>query len=93
MYWGHRFWNELGLANRLSFARDRLVESFIWALGMNVNPQLRYSRIQLAKQVQLITYIDDIYDVYGTLDEVELFTDAIERYMTICTHKYCFTFL
>lgn len=75
-----RFWNELGLANRLSFARDRLVESFIWALGMNVNPQLRYSRIQLAKQVQLITYIDDIYDVYGTLDEVELFTDAIERW-------------
>ena len=78
---GCRFWNELGLANRLSFARDRLVESFIWAVGMNVNPELRYSRIQLAKQVQFITYIDDIYDVYGTLDEVELFTDAIERFV------------
>ncbi|XP_017221211.1 terpene synthase 10-like [Daucus carota subsp. sativus] len=75
-----RFWNELGLASRLHFARDRLVESFIWALGMNVNPELRYSRLQLAKQVQMITYIDDIYDVYGTLDEVELFTEAIERW-------------
>ena len=48
---------------------------------MNVNPELRYSRLQLAKQVQMITYIDDIYDVYGTLDEVELFTEAIERFV------------
>ena len=36
-------------------------------------------RIQ-TKLLVLITVIDDIYDAYGTLEELELFTEAIERY-------------
>ncbi|KAF2309332.1 hypothetical protein GH714_001663 [Hevea brasiliensis] len=40
----------------------------------------RASRRILSQVGALITVIDDIYDVYSTLDEVELFTEAVARW-------------
>lgn len=73
----------MGLADKLSFARDRLMESFFWTIGMVYEPQYRYAIKELTKVASLITVIDDVYDVYGTLEELELFTDAVERLVYI----------
>nr|BAS30551.1 isoprene synthase [Ficus virgata] len=75
-----RWWKEVGLTNKLSFARDRLVESFFWSVGMAFEPQYSRLREELTKVFAFVTVIDDVYDVYGTVDELELFTDAIERW-------------
>ncbi|KAL6327456.1 hypothetical protein AAG906_019769 [Vitis piasezkii] len=74
------WWTSTRLPEKSSFARDRLVENFLWAVGFIFEPQFGYCRRMLTKLISLITTIDDVYDVYGTLDELELFTDAVDRW-------------
>ncbi|XP_058769006.1 tricyclene synthase TPS4, chloroplastic-like [Vicia villosa] len=76
-----RWWKGMGLAPRLSFGRDRLMECFFWAVGVApLEPKFNDLRKGLTKVCSLITLIDDIYDIYGTLDELELFTTAVESW-------------
>ncbi|XP_016497346.1 terpineol synthase, chloroplastic-like isoform X1 [Nicotiana tabacum] len=75
-----RWWKETGLAENLPFARDRLVENFFWTIGVNFLPQYGYFRRISTKVNALITTIDDVYDVFGTLDELQCFTHAIQRW-------------
>ncbi|KAJ8628037.1 hypothetical protein MRB53_021344 [Persea americana] len=75
-----RWWNDLGLAKKLEFSRDRLVENYLWAVGIAPEPQFSNCRKGLTKLMSILTVIDDIYDLYGSLDELELFTEAIKRW-------------
>ncbi|CAN4078283.1 unnamed protein product [Withania somnifera] len=75
-----RWDKNIKLVKKMSFVRDRLVEGFLWAVGFTPNPQLGYCRKFSTKLAVLLTTIDDIYDVYGTLDELELFTDIVDRW-------------
>ncbi|XP_023512351.1 terpene synthase 10-like isoform X2 [Cucurbita pepo subsp. pepo] len=75
-----RWWRSTGFTEKLSFARDRLMECFFWTVGMGFEPELSSFRRMATRIGALITTIDDIYDVYGTLDELELFTEAVERW-------------
>ncbi len=69
------------------------MENFFWTVGVIFHPQFGYSRRMLTKVIALITTIDDVYDVYGTLDELELFTNAVERLVLIALHMKCFIWL
>ncbi|KAL9322751.1 hypothetical protein ACSQ67_010804 [Phaseolus vulgaris] len=75
-----RWWLDIGLSRKLKFARDRLVELYIWSPAIIPEPQFAICHKELTKVGQLLTILDDVYDIYGTLDELELFTYAIERW-------------
>ncbi|CAI0420392.1 unnamed protein product [Linum tenue] len=75
-----RWWKELALTEKLEFARDRLNESFLWGVSLIQEPQFSYCRKIMSKLVCLINAVDDVYDVYGSPDELQLFTAAILRW-------------
>ncbi|KAK1296463.1 hypothetical protein QJS10_CPB15g01697 [Acorus calamus] len=74
------WWIDLGLARKLSFVRDRLVESFFCAAAILPELQFGNGRKALTKVAAMIITLDDLYDVYGLLDELELFTNVVERW-------------
>ncbi|XVF15081.1 hypothetical protein REPUB_Repub09cG0118500 [Reevesia pubescens] len=74
------WWKEIGVGEKLSFSRDRLMENFLWTVGVTPHPQFGKVRRMLTKIFALITTVDDVYDVFGTLDELQLFTQAVERW-------------
>ncbi|CAL5341821.1 unnamed protein product [Camellia sinensis] len=70
---------ELSVITRI-FARDRIVECYFWLLGVYFEPQYLFATGMLTKVIALTSIIYDIYDIYGTLEELALFTDAIKRW-------------
>nr|AHX97739.1 geraniol synthase [Picrorhiza kurrooa] len=75
-----RWWKQLGLVDQLSFARDRPLECFLWTVGLLPEPKYSSCRIELAKTIAVLLVIDDIFDTYGKMDDLILFTDAIQRW-------------
>nr|POE67585.1 (-)-germacrene d synthase [Quercus suber] len=92
-----KWWKDLDFATKLPFARDRIVECYFWIVSVDFEPQYSLARKILTKVISTTSIVDDIYDAYGTLEELEPFTEAIERwdiscidqlpeYMQICYH-------
>ncbi|KAG0449176.1 hypothetical protein HPP92_027488 [Vanilla planifolia] len=76
-----RWWTNLGLVGgHLPFVRDRLVENYLWAMGFCFQPEFWRCRKAISKINCFVTTIDDIYDIYGTLEELEIFTNAVKEW-------------
>ncbi|KAI3870355.1 hypothetical protein MKW92_000989 [Papaver armeniacum] len=75
-----RWWKELGCIELLSFSRNRIVEMFVWTIWCHFEPEFDISREEITKWGALATLVDDAYDVYGTLEELNMFTDAVEKW-------------
>ncbi|KAJ0836464.1 putative S-linalool synthase [Helianthus annuus] len=74
------WWKDLGLAQEFKDARNQLLHWYLWPMASLTDPSLSEQRIELTKLIALVFLIDDILDVYGTLDELILFTEAVKRW-------------
>ncbi|KVH96283.1 (3S,6E)-nerolidol synthase 1-like [Cynara cardunculus var. scolymus] len=77
-----RWWKDLGLAQELKLARNQPLNWYLWPMASLIDPNLSEERVELTKPIALIFIIDDIYDLYGTLDELIVFTEAVKRWDT-----------
>ncbi|KAL8225940.1 hypothetical protein R6Q57_018497 [Mikania cordata] len=74
------WWKGIDVQKNLPYVRDRIVESYFWAFGTYSEPKYSLGRVLLAKIVQMVTIIDDTFDAYGTYEELQTFTKAVERW-------------
>ncbi|KAK9051762.1 hypothetical protein SSX86_028390 [Deinandra increscens subsp. villosa] len=75
-----RWWNDLGLAQEFERARNQPLHWYLWPMASLKDQSLSEQRIELAKPIALVFLIDDIFDVYGKLEELVLFTEAVKRW-------------
>ncbi|KAJ4851326.1 hypothetical protein Tsubulata_047788 [Turnera subulata] len=75
-----QWWKDLEIASRLPYVRDRIVELYFWIMGVYFEPQYSLGRKILTKVIAVMSLVDDTYDNYGTTQELELWTEAIQRW-------------
>nr|KYP35453.1 (+)-delta-cadinene synthase isozyme A [Cajanus cajan] len=65
---------------KVPYARVRVVEGYLWPLAMSYEPEYSIARKMESKLIGCISLLDDTYDAYGTIEELELFTQAIQSW-------------
>ncbi|XP_042518572.1 (3S,6E)-nerolidol synthase 1-like [Macadamia integrifolia] len=78
-----KWWRKLGLSQELNFARNQPLKCYMWPMMVLPDPKFSELRIKMTKIISRVYLIDDIFDVQGTLDELVLFTKAINRWAAI----------
>ncbi|KAL9381833.1 hypothetical protein Peur_024868 [Populus x canadensis] len=74
-----RWWNDLKFSEEFPYARDRIVEIYFWANAIHFEPQYAISRMVVTKYTKIVSLLDDTYDAYASFEEIQHFSDAIER--------------
>ncbi|KAL0442874.1 UNVERIFIED_CONTAM: Tricyclene synthase 0e23, chloroplastic [Sesamum latifolium] len=76
-----KWWNELGLAKTLKLVRNQPLKWYTWLMSTLIDDfSLSLQRVELTKSIAFVYLIDDIFDVVGTLDELTIFTEAVNKW-------------
>ncbi|KAL2485812.1 S-(+)-linalool synthase [Abeliophyllum distichum] len=75
-----KWWKNLGLAEEFKQARNEPLKWYTWSMATLSDPSMSEQRLELTKSITFIYIIDDIFDLYGTPEELIVFTQAVKRW-------------
>ncbi|KAG8370960.1 hypothetical protein BUALT_Bualt13G0037500 [Buddleja alternifolia] len=93
-----KWWKESNFTSKFPYMRERVMESYFWMVGIHFKPEYSFSRSAATKALVLATVLNDTYGNYATLEELDIFTDILQRQFTQLstyesTHTKCFGLL
>ncbi|XP_020242537.1 (3S,6E)-nerolidol synthase 1-like [Asparagus officinalis] len=74
------WWKSTGLSKHLKFVRKQPLKWYITSMTVLHDPEFSKCRIEMTKVIAFIYIIDDIFDIHGSPDELNLFLDAISKW-------------
>ena len=83
-----RWYSDLKGYVGLSFARDRVVECYLWGYSVFYEEEYSLERMIFAKCTFVHTLLDDINDVRATLVEYRKLDTAIQRFFLTDSFVY-----
>ncbi|KAL1336095.1 hypothetical protein HN51_030494 [Arachis hypogaea] len=82
-----KWWKGEAMSKEPKFGGYEALKWYMWSMACFTDPSFSEQRIELTKCISLVYLIDDIFDVYGTLDQLILFTDAVKRWELVGTEQ------
>jgi len=74
------WWRDLYDNVKLTYSRDRIVESYFYSFGVFPGEESSIARIILTRVFGLLVLLDDTFDVQATLEESQMFDEALQRW-------------
>jgi len=77
-----RWWSDLYNDVKLTYARNRIVETHLFSSGVFPEKEHSRARIIFTKTFAFLSPMDDTYDydTHATLEECQILTEAIQRH-------------
>ncbi|WVY99537.1 hypothetical protein V8G54_025607 [Vigna mungo] len=75
-----KWWKKSEFVTKVPYARERVAECYLWPISLSYEAEYSIARRIGSKLVGCTSLLDDTYDAYGTIEELELLTEAIQRW-------------
>ncbi|CAO2150134.1 unnamed protein product [Urochloa humidicola] len=74
------WWRDLYDNVKLTYARDRIVECYLYSITMFPGEEHSVSRIILTNLYGLLVLLDDTFDIRATFEEAKMLDEALQRW-------------